>query len=272
MKFENFTIHTIQGYIETIFIAEYKDKLLLLDGGCSSDVQLIENFVVNTLKRPLTDIKLSFISHAHPDHAGGAPILREKFNIQIASHHEIDKWYAGFGGFLQQKTDIMLGGFVAIRGGQKKKLNINYSRTINPNHKLNNNDLLPGFRDWRAIHSPGHTSHDMVLYNEKEKILYAADIILKVGKKCVLPFPVPMPQLMAQSLLRLSHLDIKILLLAHGEKCVDIDPKIIFQRVIVLISANQNIFLNIMKRFSRFPKEIKRIRKEIKKGKYQNFD
>jgi len=115
MKFNNFTIHKIKGYIETIFVAEYKEKILILDGGCSCDSILVEEFITNELKRPMTDVKMNFVSHAHPDHAGGAPILRDKYKIPIAAHHEIDKWYAGFGGFLQQKTDIMLAGFVLIR-------------------------------------------------------------------------------------------------------------------------------------------------------------
>ncbi|HPX92532.1 MAG TPA: MBL fold metallo-hydrolase, partial [Spirochaetota bacterium] len=71
-------IHKIKGYINSVFIAEYDHGLLLMDGGSPADVELIENFCKDTLKRDVRDIKLSVVSHMHPDHSGAAPILRKK--------------------------------------------------------------------------------------------------------------------------------------------------------------------------------------------------
>jgi glyoxylase-like metal-dependent hydrolase (beta-lactamase superfamily II) len=81
-------------------------------------------------------------------------------------------------------------------------------------------NVLPGFYDWQVLHTPGHTDHDICLYNSKKKILYLADMVVQVNGRCVLPFPVVFPDKMKESLIRLSCLEINTLLQAHGESCV----------------------------------------------------
>jgi hypothetical protein len=56
----------------------------------------------------------------------------------------------------------------------------------------------------------------MVFYNKKEKLLYAADVILCVNGKYLLPFPVPLEEKMMSSLEFISTLDVDTMILAHG--------------------------------------------------------
>jgi len=65
-------LHQIQGYIQSIYLAEYPHKLLLLDGACRADVETISYFITGSLKRPLSHLKLVVSTHMHPDHAGAA--------------------------------------------------------------------------------------------------------------------------------------------------------------------------------------------------------
>lgn len=69
-------IHTIQGYIQTIYLAEYPDKLLLLDGASRADITYLCQFIEQQLARPLSDLKVVVVTHMHPDHAGAAHRLR----------------------------------------------------------------------------------------------------------------------------------------------------------------------------------------------------
>ena len=78
-------IHTIKGYIQTTYIIEYPDKILILDSGCRPDYKKILEFVTIQLARGIKDIKLVALSHAHPDHMGGADLLQTKFQIPIAA-------------------------------------------------------------------------------------------------------------------------------------------------------------------------------------------
>lgn len=211
-----FILHKIDGYISNIFLLEYEQGLLLLDCGAISDVKRIEEYCFNTLKRSPAEIRLAIVSHIHPDHSGGAIVLRNKYNIPIAAHKDLDRWYSGFCGSIQQTIDCYLMHIVARRNHRKLERAL-FTKTIKPDYPLNDNDFLPVFDDWQIIHVPGHTLHDIVLYNKQARMLYAADCICNIRGKLRIPVPILFPQQMRKSYSKLAALDISSILLAHGE-------------------------------------------------------
>jgi glyoxylase-like metal-dependent hydrolase (beta-lactamase superfamily II) len=94
-KFRSFTLHKLDGHIADLYIAEYKDRLLLLDCGCRSDHSLIVNYITQTIHRPIEHLKLLVVTHLHPDHSGSAMSLGEKYSIPIAAPENINLWYKG---------------------------------------------------------------------------------------------------------------------------------------------------------------------------------
>jgi hypothetical protein len=56
-------LHHIDGHIQTILLAEYPDKLLLLDGCCRSDVAMLKLFITQNLQRPFSDLALIVVTH-----------------------------------------------------------------------------------------------------------------------------------------------------------------------------------------------------------------
>ncbi len=210
-----FTLHQIKGYIATIYLVEYQGKVLLLDGGARRDAPRIKDFFAEVMQRPIADLQLSLVSHMHPDHAGGAPLLRRQFLIPIAAHYEIDRWYRGASGVAQHIVDTVLGHYSARQQFGKLE-RAWYPRRLQPDYRLHDRDKLPFFPDWVAYTAPGHTLYDMVFYQSQEKLLYVGDLIIKVGEKIVLPFPTLFPELMAESLKRMAALAVDKLLFAHG--------------------------------------------------------
>lgn len=212
---ETFTIHKIDGHISTIYLVVYPDKILVLDCGCKCDVPKIESYITKKLNRTLSTVRLVVASHTHPDHAGGSPHLSKRNSLPLAAPKYINSWYNGFSGKIQHTIDTLLGYHVARVNGRPFS-NIFYNRKIRYDHPLCDGDRLPGFEDWTVIDAPGHTSHDMIFYNETEKVLYAADVILCVNGKFLLPFPVPLNDYMLETLETISELDVRTLMLAHG--------------------------------------------------------
>lgn len=51
-------IHNVRGYIQSLYLVEYDDRLLLLDSGCCCDIEVIEKFIVDNLKRPISDLTI----------------------------------------------------------------------------------------------------------------------------------------------------------------------------------------------------------------------
>jgi glyoxylase-like metal-dependent hydrolase (beta-lactamase superfamily II) len=217
MSDERFTIHTIEGHISTLYLAVYSDKILILDGGCRCDIPVIENYIKKKLNRNIRDVKLVIASHSHPDHGAGSPYFTKKHAITLAAPKYINSWYKNAGGFIQHKIDTLLGYYVAFVNKKPFK-NMLYNRRVDYDIPLVEGMELPGFEDWVVYDTPGHTSHDIVLYNEKNETLYAADVILRVNGKFLLPFPVPLRSYMSKSLKKLAVLKVKTLLLAHGGK------------------------------------------------------
>ncbi|MCP4136384.1 MAG: MBL fold metallo-hydrolase [bacterium] len=223
----NFKIHRVDGYINTIHILEYDSGLLCIDPGVSSDAALVESYCRSIPGRSPRDIRLTVVSHMHPDHSGGAVALRKKFGIPIAAHSLVDRWYAGFSGYFQYALDCFMTVNVALR--QRKKIrNVCFKRIIKPDFLLNDIDAIPFFEDWQVRHIPGHTNHDIVLHNEQNKILYAADSVINRKGALTLPLPILFKSKMKQSYERLAGIPVSTILLAHGDIITTENPASLF--------------------------------------------
>ncbi|MCF2947478.1 MBL fold metallo-hydrolase [Paraglaciecola aquimarina] len=208
-------IHTLSGYIQSIYLVEYPNGLLLLDGCCRADVDFLESFITQTLHRPLTDLKLVVVTHMHPDHAGAAAKLRQLTHCKIVTSIKSYPWYRGIKGRLMHMLDLALAYWVGQRLG-RKKTNLWYSPVLQADYQLQDFDCLPGFPDWQVITTPGHTDRDLSVLHTPSKRLYVADLIVKVKNRFVPPLPVFHPNQYLASLQKVKAMDLNTVLLAHG--------------------------------------------------------
>lgn len=257
MKLHSFTIHVIEGYISSIYIVEYDDGMLLLDSGCVNDVKRIEEYCKQVINRPLGDIKLAVVSHMHPDHAGGAAILRSKYGIPVAAYKDVDLWYSGLGGSLQHKLDCYMALGVARRTNRSWE-RLLFNPIIRPDYLFNDLQVLPFFNDWAVLHTPGHTQHDIVLYHQQEDLLYIGDIICEVKGKMLLPLPVMFPAQMENSYNKLASLNPTTILMAHGGVKQTENASSLFLSMKEQLSQPPNSLMRKVYRLSVFSPEIKR--------------
>lgn len=207
--------HVIQGYIQAMYLIEYPDKLLLFDSGTKADVEKVVKFITQTLRRSVTDLKLVAVSHPHPDHLGGAALFQKKWNIPVATNMESTRWYSGFYGRLNYGVDVLLTYYVGSRLKQSGKVDLFFQAKIKPEHLLSEGTPLPGFEDWVALSTPGHTPMDMCFYHPETESIYVADMFIKKRDKMIRPYPIYLPQEYRTSLSRVLSLPIKNFLLAH---------------------------------------------------------
>lgn len=207
-------IHTLKGYIQNIYLVEYPDRLLLLDGCSRADTGMLCDFIRATLKRPLSDLKLIVVTHMHPDHAGGAHQLRRLTGAPIASHPLAPGWYSGFAGRTAHAIDVALTWWVAGRLGRPKR-HIWYNPLLKPDYLLQDGQTLPGFADWQVIYTPGHTDHDISLWYQPDHLIYVADLMVMVKRQITAPYPVCHPNQYRESLQRVHALNPDRVLCAH---------------------------------------------------------
>lgn len=208
-------LHHLEGHIQTILLAEYPDKLLLLDGCCRSDVSIIKHFITDTLQRSFNDLSLVVVTHMHPDHAGAANILRKLTGCKLAAANVSGQWYSGIDGRIMHLTDMLLAKWVAKRM-DKTHNRMWYSSKLFPDYKLDDGEALPGFSDWVAIETQGHTDRDLSLHHLPSNKIYVADLFVKVKSGFIPPFPIFYPNRYKASLSKIFALNASSLILAHG--------------------------------------------------------
>lgn len=207
-------IHVLKGFIQNIFLVEYPDKCMLLDGCSKADFPTLSDFFAKQLARPLSDLKVVLVTHMHPDHAGCAHFLRSKTGCQIVSFQSENQWYKGLKGRLAHIIDIILALWVAGKMNRPKR-NIWYHPHLHPDITLTDQETIPGFEEWQVFETPGHTDRDLSVMHVPSKRIYVADLIVKVKGKLSPPFPVYIPELYKSSLLKLQALRPNSVMMAH---------------------------------------------------------
>jgi glyoxylase-like metal-dependent hydrolase (beta-lactamase superfamily II) len=257
MKFRDFKIHVYKGHMQNNFLIEYRDKILLIDGGSRPDAASIPGYLEEKLGKTTCDIKLIAVTHCHPDHAGAAGFLRRKFGIPVAAHNDIDIWYSGISGAFQHISDILQARFMAIKLKSRQKL-LYYSNRISPDYRLDDMSPLPFFKDWTAIHAPGHTTHNMMLYNKKNRILYVADTIIESSNRYMPPIPVLFPAAMKETLDKIRKLKPGFLLLAHSTGAVIPYSQAIIDEVLNRLDSRMPLYIRFFYLIAKFTGEYRK--------------
>lgn len=208
-------IHELDGYIQSTYLVEYEDRLLMFDSGTKADVEPFLEYIRDFLKRPISDLKLIFVSHMHPDHSGGARYLKKKTGCKIAAPKFANNWYKGIGGKFEHIIDILLTHYVANK--KKKDFRfIYFPSIIDVDYELETDERLPGFEDWKVISTFGHTTCDMSLVHENSRNIYIADDIVQTSKGFIPPYPLYDPKHYQKVLAQYSDMSEYDFLLAHG--------------------------------------------------------
>ena len=159
------------------------------------------------LKKEFGDFKQVFNTHGHFDHIGGNGYF---FNAKKGIHEadapiienaDEDTAVAEYfdGKMTPKKVDIKL------KDGEK---------------------ISVGGKEFKVIHTPGHTSGSVCFYCEKEKLLISGDIIFADGIGRT-DLPGSDPNAMKKSLEKLSKLNIEKILPGHGEVVMSGGSKLI---------------------------------------------
>ncbi|MFC1857157.1 MBL fold metallo-hydrolase [Thermodesulfobacteriota bacterium] len=196
-----------RGYLNGNHFVYRAKEPILIDTGYIADFDETARAIAS-LGVKLSDVRLIINTHTHCDHIGGNRIIQEKSGCGIALHeigkHFIDTrdswstWWTYFG----QEADF-------------------FDCTIS----LNDGDVVAlGPHEFRVIHTPGHASDGIVLYNQKHKILISSDtlwewdmaiITIRVeGSTSVFN--------MQTSLEKLARLDVKVVYPGHGKPFTDV--------------------------------------------------
>lgn len=122
------------------------------------------------------------LTHGHFDHVGSAIKLSNHWNVPVYIH-ELELPY------ITGKKDYPLADS-SVDEGMVAKMSPTFPHTsINLGLKakaLPKNGTIPGMKDWKWIHTPGHTVGHVSLYRESDSILIAGDAISTTKQESLL--------------------------------------------------------------------------------------
>lgn len=117
-----------------------------------------------------------FLTHGHFDHAGGVVDLVNEWEVPVYAHPLELPYLTGQKAY--PKPDA------SVEGGMLAKISTIYPtdpvQLGDSVHPLPNDHTLPGFPEWKWIHTPGHSEGHVSFYRDSDRTLIVGDAFITV--------------------------------------------------------------------------------------------
>jgi hydroxyacylglutathione hydrolase len=195
-----------RGYLNANHFVYLSERPVLIDTGYTSDFDVTERLINGTGVK-LEQTRLIISTHTHCDHIGGNRIIQDRSGCDIALHKfgkyfmDTKDGWATWWRYFSQEADF-----------------------FDCTKAFDDEDMISiGPHEFQVLHTPGHASDGIVLYNREAKLLISGDalweddlpaITMRVeGSTCLFD--------LLDSLERLESLDVKIVYPGHGRPFTD---------------------------------------------------
>ena len=155
LKVEKFVVNPVQ---ENSFVLYDETKeCAIIDAGFyyGEEEDEVDYFFEKNELKPVKLIN----THCHFDHMMGVEYLRNKYSLKFEAHKDDDYW-------------------VERAVNQGRMFNIKMNPVSPIDNFISENDLVQfGETTLKIIHIPGHSPGHIVFYSEKDKMLFAGDVL-----------------------------------------------------------------------------------------------
>lgn len=194
------------GHVNTYALEDERGFALVDPGLPGPESWMALMLRLDTAGIPLERVHTAIVTHSHPDHFGGADQLREEAGAEVLTHESfrslvsatnddidmdlleadedelVEVWKRRFSAFeptpwgttREPPPDEAIRRWIVMGDGGHRRF-----RGPEPTIRVADNDAvrLAG-RDWFAVHTPGHTTDHLCLYDPEEGVLLAGDHVL----------------------------------------------------------------------------------------------
>ncbi len=196
-------IHQFSGVSNSYIVSN--NEIFLVDTGMPGKSGEIIDYVKNELKRVPHEIKTIVVTHHHYDHTGNLDKLKKITGANVAIHSADADYISGKKSQHGSLFMIPIVIFMKI---------IYRSKPVKADILLQDGDQIG---DYRVIHTPGHTSGSICLYNPNNKVIFVGDNLMYSNNKIEGPRILHEPEKYKHSMEKLRDLDIDVILTGHGQ-------------------------------------------------------
>jgi len=241
--------------------------LSLIDVGPKTDAAFnVLNHGLEKLGLSLREVERIICTHRHVDHMGLSKRVKEISNAETYIHEsekeKAQNLHAEIDNYIKTVEPTILEAGVPR---QVLDMTANYynilkrvSEPVEIDNTLKDGDTLDfGEVKLRVVHCPGHSEGSMCLYDEKRKLLFSGDHILKE----ITPNPFMSALYMEaplktylDSLRKIERLDVETVLPGHGEMIYD--HRVVIQNLFRHHEARKEVTLRILAQRPRTPYEV----------------
>ncbi|MGD9987043.1 MBL fold metallo-hydrolase [Pseudonocardia sp.] len=206
-------IPTVPGPWLNTFVFAHADGtgVTLVDTGLPGAPARVLAGLASIGRRP-ADVRRIVVTHAHPDHAGGAAALAAATGAPVALHgDDVSFALAGAGPRPDPSTR---GGRIMARLGKAR------FPPVAVDQELSDGEVLDG--GLHVLASAGHTPGHVALLHEPSGVLVVGDALMNVGRMRVSPAALCVDaRRCRESVRRLAAVDHSVLAFSHGPPIVD---------------------------------------------------
>ena len=148
------------------------DEWFLVDAGLKTSLPRIKKMAASLFgdKKP----QCLVLTHGHFDHVGSIQALVEEWKVPVYAHY-LELPYLTNKSSYPPTDPSVGGGFMAYMASLYPTSPINLGAHVSALPEDNN---IPGFKEWRYIHTPGHTFGHISLFRDADKVLIAGDAFI----------------------------------------------------------------------------------------------
>jgi glyoxylase-like metal-dependent hydrolase (beta-lactamase superfamily II) len=173
-------VHGLRTLIVNVYFVKDEQGWVLIDAGLW--------FSANRIKQAAEDLygkgtrpKAIILTHGHFDHVGALRELIEEWNVPVYAHPLEFPYLTGLSSYPPPDPTVG-GGGMAYMSWMYPKAPMDLNDHVRP---LSPDGSIPQLKDWRWIHTPGHTAGHVSLYREKDLTLIAGDAFVTVNQESV---------------------------------------------------------------------------------------
>jgi glyoxylase-like metal-dependent hydrolase (beta-lactamase superfamily II) len=172
-------IPTLGDFINSFAFTDSDGSVTLVDCGLKRAPARIVAGLADIGKHP-GDVTRIILTHAHPDHAGGAGAILDATGVQGVDAHESDAEYLRKGSAPPRDTSTTSGRIF-------ERLPTSGFGPIPVASELKDGDLIPVAGGIRVVHTPGHTPGHVSLLHEASGVLITGDSIFNIASRRTWP-------------------------------------------------------------------------------------